>query len=202
MRPARTLAWTVLLLLVPGCGGKPAARVLGGPPARYLVTLDELASPDFTVADPPRAEDAAALARGDASVQRSLRVDGLRSAATTTFSRQADLATSDGPLEVIVTVELFGAAAGAQDAYSRDILGRDASPGEVPVSTGPLGDSGHADSLRATAPGGIEAVEITVEWRLANAVNVVVVRGRYGGARLSDALLLTRGVDANERPPS
>jgi hypothetical protein len=36
----------------------------------------------------------------------------------------------------------------------------------------------------------VTAVEITVEWRVNNLLDILVVRGRYGGTRLDDALLL------------
>ena len=58
------------------------------------------------------------------------------------------------------------------------------------MSAGPLGDEAHADSLVMTAPDGVQAVQVTLEWRVANLVVVLIARGRYGGTRLDDALVL------------
>jgi hypothetical protein len=42
-------------------------------------------------------------------------------------------------------------------------------------------------------------VQITLEWRVANIINVLVVRGRYGGTRLDDALTLAQRVTPAEQ---
>ena len=49
-----------------------------------------------------------------------------------------------------------------------------------------------------TTPAGFPAVEITIEWRIGNLVNIIVARGRYGGTRLDDALVLAARQTANE----
>jgi hypothetical protein len=41
-------------------------------------------------------------------------------------------------------------------------------------------------------------VQITVAWRVGNVVNLLVLRGRYGGARLDDALILAHRVTSTE----
>ena len=73
-------------------------------------------------------------------------------------------------------------------------------PGAVPTSTGPLGDEAHAISVVRTTSGGLQAVEITVVWRVGNLVNIIVARGRYGGTRLDDALVLAGLQTQNELP--
>jgi hypothetical protein len=49
-----------------------------------------------------------------------------------------------------------------------------------------------------TAAGGLQAVEITVVWRVGNLVNIIIARGRYGGLRLDDALLIANVQTQNE----
>ena len=195
------------------CGSGTQAGVLTGDPSRYLLTLDQLVSPDFHVYTAAHAIDATAIATPassatatsptpDASVLRRLQQSNLRAASTVSFSRLVnfdtrDFATSDGPLFLISTLERFATVAGAVATYRADIKARDAS-GENPLSTGPLGDAAHADSVVRETSGGAQAVQITVEWRFMNLVNVLVVRGRYGGARLLDALTLAHRQAANE----
>lgn len=49
-----------------------------------------------------------------------------------------------------------------------------------------------------TTSGGLQAVEITVVWRVDNLVNIITARGRYGGTRLDDALILAGLQTQNE----
>lgn len=155
------------------CGGTPGPAFTADP-RQYLLTIDQLASPDFTV-DPAQAPPRAPAHAAVASVA---------------FLRSVDFATSNGPIEVIDTVERFPSSADAHASYAADVAARDAAHGEVPASTGALGDEAHADSLVVTAPDGIPAVQVLAEWRTANIVVVLTLRGRYGGTRLDDALLL------------
>ena len=161
-----------------------------GDPRQYLLTIDQMASADFTVDSAPAPQTAAALAAGDSAAAQRLTDDGLSAAASVTFARAVEFATSNGPVEVIDTVERFTSSAGAHASYAADIAARDAAHGEVATSTGALGDEAHADSLVMTAPDGLQAVQVVLEWRAANAVVVLTVRGRYGGTRLDDALVL------------
>jgi len=186
------LACVTCAVAVVGCDTHAGTEgpLVSAPATRYLLTIDQLATPDFTVTDPAHSEDIAALAAADSTSQQQLRDEGFRGAASVRYSRPVEVGTSNGPIDVIATVELFGSSDGAHHAFARTAQRYDSESGAAPVSTGSLGDEAHADSLLRTAPSGIELVQITVVWRVANAVNVLIVRGRYGGARLDDALLL------------
>lgn len=184
--------------LLAACGAGAAADRLTASPSHYLLTIDQLVSPDFSAIEPEHAVDLVTLTAGQPALERELRSDGFVDAARVGYFRQLDLATSNGPLEVIATVEAFEDSAGAQRSYSSDVQRRDSVPGESPLSTGALGDAAHADSEVSTAPGAIPVVQITVEWRVANLVDVLVVRGRYGGTRLDDALILAHRMTGNE----
>ena len=59
-----------------------------------------------------------------------------------------------------------------------------------------------ATSLVRTTAGGLPAVQITVVWRVDNVVNVIIARGRYGGTRLDDALVLAGVQTQNETGPA
>ena len=209
----RAVLIALVAAVLGACGSGTQAPVLEGDPARFLLKLDQLVSPGFHVYAAAHKIDATAIATPaapatgpsptpDSSVLRRLQQGNLQAAGTVSFSRLVnfdtrDFATSDGPLFVNSTLERFATPAGAAATYSADIAARDAS-GENPLSTGPLGDAAHADSVVRETPGGAQAVQITIEWRLANLVNVLVVRGRYGGARLVDALTLAHRQATNE----
>jgi hypothetical protein len=152
--------------------------------------LNQLSIPDFTVEQPATPVPAADVARGNSQSVLQLDRDGFQAAASITFSRSVDFPTSNGPVEVLDTVERFATSDGAHAWFGRDVKQRDGEPGEVPASTGSLGDEAHADTQLATAPDGIQAVQVTLEWRVANVVVVLQARGRYGGTRLDDALTL------------
>ena len=170
--------------------GDTSGPAFGGDSQRYLLAGDQMASPDFAVSAPPATRTAADLAAGDSAVAQRLTGDGLAGAASVTYARVVDFGTANGPIEVIDTVERFASSSGAHASYAADVAARDAASGEVPASTGALGDEAHADSLVKTAPDGLQAVQVIVEWRTANVVVLLTVRGRYGGTRLDDALLL------------
>jgi hypothetical protein len=82
--------------------------------------------------------------------------------------------------------------------FAADAHRLDTADGAAAVSTGPLGDEAHADSIVRSTPGGLQAVQITLEWRNSNVLNLLVVRGRYGGTRLDDALVLAHRIDDRE----
>jgi len=190
-----------LTVALAACSGAGASdNRLSGEPSHYLLTIDQLVTPDFSVYEGAHAVDAAAIAGTDQSQLHRLQSDGLQSAATIRFFRQVELATADGPIDIISTAERFATTAGASDVYQADVARHDAGSGETPISTGALGDTAHADSVVKTTASGIEAVQITLEWRTANVVNVIVVRGRYGGTRLDDALLIGHRQATNELP--
>lgn len=138
------------------------------------------------------------VAGDDQAAANQLSGDGFDAAASISFSRAIDFATSNGPVEVIDTVARFGGDAGAHSWFSADTARRDRGSGEVALSTGALGDEAQADSLVATAPDGLQAVQVTLQWRVANVVIVLQVRGRYGGTRLDDALVLAHRQTASQ----
>lgn len=175
--------------IVASCGGASGPRFTGDP-AHYLLRLAQLVSPDFSVDQPGAQVTPATLANGDQQAASQLSDDGFDAAASISFARTVDFATSNGPIEVIDTVARFAGDQGAHSWFSADTRRRDAQSGEVAMSTGGLGDEAHANSVVATTPGGLQAVQITVQWRVANVVVLMQVRGRYGGTRLDDALTL------------
>lgn len=188
-RGPRVALLAAVAAAVVACGGTAAPRFTANA-KHYLLTLDQMVSPGFTVTVPAATVSVNALAGGDAAVAKRLRAEGLEDASQVTFARTVEFATANGPIEVIDTVERFSADSGAHASYKADVARRDAQQGEVAMSTGSLGDEAHADSLLATTPGGLQAVQITLEWRVSNVVVVLQVRGRYGGNRLDDALVL------------
>jgi len=190
----------VCAVVVSGCGSSASAgpSLSTGDPAHYLVKLSDLPSPDFTVDQPAHAADAAELAHENATRAVHLTQDGLQAGAAVRYFRAVDLATANGPIDVVNTVERFATVAGAATAYAADVQDLDAAVGAAPISTGGLGDEAHAVSLVRTASSGVQAVQITLEWRVANVVNIIVLRGRYGGTRLDDALVLAHRTTTRE----
>ena len=184
-------------IMLVACGAA-SPSLSTGDPVHDLITIDQLLAPDFTVTSPAARVDAATLASGDSSLASALSKDGLQAAARVEYQRAVDFAVSNGPIDVLSTVERFAAVGGASSAYSASVRQLDAIPGAVPTSTGPLGDEAHAISVVRTTSGGIQAVEITIVWRVGNLVNLVVARGRYGGTRLEDALVLAGVQTRNE----
>ena len=183
--------------MLAGCGATGSAT-LTGDPLHYLISIDQLVVADFTISSPAVHVDGAALANSDATVAAALATAGLQAAATVEYQRDVQFITSNGPLDIVATVERFASIRGASSVYAADVGRLDAMQGAIPASTGPLGDEAHAISTVKTTPDGFMAVEITVEWRVANIVNVIVARGRYGGTRLDDALVLAAKQTANE----
>lgn len=178
-----------VMVTLAACGGSPAPRFTADP-QHYLLALNQLLSPDFTVDQRAAPVSAATLGGGDSKAVLQLDTAGFAAAANVSFARDVDFPTSNGPVEVIDTVARFNGNGGAHAWFTFDAKARDAEQGEVPASVGPLGDEAHADSIIATAPDGIQAVQVTLEWRVANVVVVLQARGRYGGTRLDDALTL------------
>ncbi|MDQ6857080.1 MAG: hypothetical protein M3Z57_08405 [Candidatus Dormibacteraeota bacterium] len=176
---------------VAGCGDTAAPSLLRGEPAGYLLTVDQLVSPDFTVDIAPHQLGVTDIAGRDAAVAKQLGSAGfLAGAAEEFFRAAASLAEANGPIQVRDAVEEFSSTSGAGVIYAADTARLDAVAGATAISTGALGNEAHATTRNATASSGTMAVEITVEWRVGNLVDVIVVRGRAGGTRLDDALLL------------
>jgi hypothetical protein len=197
----RLLAPAAVLVALAACGSD-SQSLSTGDPLRDLITLDQLVVPGFTVISAATHVDASVLAGGDAALASTLAHDGVQSAASVEYQRNVDFGTSNGPIDVVATVERFSASGGAASAYSATVRQLDAIAGAVPASTGPLGDEAHSISVVRTTTGGLQAVEIAVVWRVANLVNVIVARGRYGGTRLDDALVLAGVQTRNESPPA
>ncbi len=191
------LAVLGFVVALSGCGSAGAPLATGNP-TRYLITIDQLVAPDFTVSSAATHVTADTLADGDAAPAAALRTDGLQTAARVEYQRAADFSTANGPLDVVATAMQFASVAGATSAYSSAVRTLDALPGATPTSTGPLGDEAHAISVVKTTTSGLSAVEITLEWRVDNIVNILITRGRYGGTRLDDALVLAGLQTANE----
>jgi hypothetical protein len=196
----RLLCMLAAVAAVAGCAAANTGLYTSNP-LHDLISIDQLVAPDFTVSSRAAAVPASTLAGGDADVAAALEHDGLQAAASVEFQRADEFATANGPLDVVATVERFAGIAGATSAYTAGIVRLDALSGATPTSTGPLGDQAHAVSIVKTAAGGLSAVEITVEWRVGNLVNIMVARGRYGGTRLDDVLVLAGEQTANESGP-
>ena len=186
----------VAILLLAGCG--QTAAVAQPRPVTQLLTVDQLVAPDFSVdaaAHDMTAADVAALTGASLA---SLTGNGFSAAAQVGFFRQdSNLAQLDGPVQVQDTTIAFASAAGAQAAFAGDAVRLDRVAGATTLSTGALGDAAHAVQRVATIDG-VDAVEFTVEWRVGELVNILVVRGRSGGTRLTDALLLAHTQTATE----
>jgi hypothetical protein len=176
---------------IAGCGNAAAPQVLHAPAATYLLGADELVSPDFSLDTAPHPVTVSDIAGTDSGAAQQLKAGGFTSAAGEEFFRTGgNLALTNGPLQIRDTVEEFASAAGAAAVYGSDVSRLDAATGAVAVSTGSLGDAAHCTTRTATSSTGDLAVEITVEWRVGNLLDVLVVRGRSGATRPDDALLL------------
>jgi len=185
----------VATVLVGACGGSGVAPVpLGGDPASYLITRDQLTSPDFTVYQPVAAVGAGWLDPGSAAALRS---DGFERAAEVEYYRQVALATSNGPITLTATVALFASVQGAAAASTDLIRALEARSGEAPLSTGSLGDGGAATTVSGTLDG-VPVIEISVVWRERNLVNSMVAEGRLGGLQLGQILPLATTETAGE----
>ncbi len=179
-------------LVTAGCGGG-SPRVLSAAPTSYLLGIDQLVSPDFTVDTAPRPMAAGDVAAAGGLTASQLVAAGFDGAATEDFFRDAgslELATLNGPVEVTDTVEKFTSATGSAGVYRAEVARLDARSRVTALSTGSLGDAAHAWERSAVLPGGTAVAEITVEWLLDNLLDIVVVRGRDGAIRPDDALLL------------
>jgi hypothetical protein len=177
-----------------GCGGS-GGSTLGRDPSSYLITLSQLTSPDFIVYQAVAPVGAGWL---DQASSTAVRKDGLVRAAEVEYYREVSFSTSNGPITVTAAVAAFTTTVGAAAAMIRLDTVLDARAGAVPVSTGPLGDSGHATTTQGTA-GGVGALQIIVVWRVDNLVNSLVAEGRLGGLQLDQLLPLTAAQTANER---
>jgi hypothetical protein len=173
------------------CGGSGPAAPLRAAPSSYLLGIDQLISPDFGFDSAPHSLTAAGMAATDPASAALLTPAGFAGAATEDFFRDApDLPLLNGPVQIGDTVVEFDSAGGAAMVFRADITHLDSVRGSSAVSTGALGDAAHATTRSAVTSTGTTAVEITVEWRVDNVLDILVVRGRQGGIRPDDAFLL------------
>ena len=192
----------ILVSITAGCGSAVTGLATGDP-LHDLIGIYQIVVANFAVSTAAAHVDATTLAAGDAAVAAALTHDGLQSAASVEYQRAIDFSTSNGPLDIVSTVEHFSSVTGATSAYHTGVQQLDAMSGATPTSTGRLGDAAHSISVVRTTTGGLQAVEIDVIWRVGNLVNIVIARGRYGGTRLNDALVLAAIQTQNETgPPS
>jgi hypothetical protein len=188
------LRWCVtagVATVIAGCGGSSPSVLLRAAPATYLLGVDQMVSPDFSVDTAPHSLAVADIAGTDRGVAQQLTSAGFVAGAAEDFFRAVgSLALANGPVQIRDTAEEFASAGGAANVYGTNISRLDAATGTTAVSTGSLGDAAHATTATVTSPDGVMVIEITVEWRVDNLLDILVVRGRYGGTRPDDALLL------------
>ena len=176
---------------IAGCAEPAPAPLLREAPASYLLGVDQLVSPDFSLDTAPHSLAVADITGTDRVAAQRLTSAGFVAAAGEDFFRAVgSLALANGPVQIRDTVEKFQSAAGTATVYGTDISHLDAATGSSAVSTGALGDAAHATTTTAVSPDGVTVVEITVEWRVDNLLDILVVRGRDGATRPDDALLL------------
>ena len=191
-----------VVVMASACNNTPTASPGSINPASYLLTIDQMEAPGFliqTAAHDIDANQAPAITGQSADLLR--RTGYILGASVDYFRDTGSISVSNGPIEVISTVQRFSLAQQASDVLRADVSARESDKREQPISTGPLGDEAHADTELAVAPDAdlTQVIQITVEWRVGNLLNILVVRGRYGGARLSDALQLAAAVVNNEQ---
>jgi hypothetical protein len=191
----RLLALTVVAAGMLGCsngasaGASPAAEPLRtGAPAAYLLQLDDLPLPGFTVVAAPAPVSIDALAGNDRLRADRLRTDHFEAAAQARYFRPtADFANSNGPVDVISTVERFASVGGAGDAFVAETQRQDSAAGSTPLATGPLGDQAHGVLVTADA-NGIPVARTVLVWRVANLISILEVHERLAGSPLTHAL--------------
>jgi hypothetical protein len=194
-RPGRVLGVLALAALTAAACGSSAPTTLHGAPGSYLITLSQLTSPDFLVYEAVAPVGAGWL---DQASSTAVRKDGLLRAAAVEYDRNVSFSTSNGPITLSAAVAAFTTTGGAAAAMIRLDTALDTRNGAVPVSTGPLGDGGHATTTQGTVEG-VGALQIIVVWRVANLVNSLVAEGRLGGLQLDQILPLAAAQTANER---
>jgi hypothetical protein len=183
----------LVALLATGCGSA-APPELHGDPTAYLLTLDQLPSPDFTVYMPAAAAGAGWL---DPASTSAVQDDGLVEAAEVEYYRGVPFATSDGPITLTVAAARFTGAGGAAAAVSRLDSAVGARSGAVQATTSsPPG--GRAVTIEGSLEG-VQAVEIVLLWRVENVVNSLDAEGRAGGLALEQLIPLAETQTANEQ---
>lgn len=195
----RRLALIGLGAVLLGCSsatstGATASQVAlrTGSPESYLLRLDDLPLPGFTVATPTAALTTADVTGGDQVRLDRLHADHFEAGARVRYFRPVgDFANSNGPVDVISTVQRFAGIAGADDAFVAEVQRQDSASGATPLSTGPLGDEGHGDLTTANA-NGVTVAQTVLVWRTANLVSVLEVHERLAGSPLTHALTIAQ----------
>lgn len=192
---ARALGVLVLAAVTGGCGGNGGTTTLDGDPGSYLITLSQLPSPDFAVYQAVKPVGPGWL---DEASSTAVRKDGLVRAVAVEYYRNVSFSTSNGAITLTVAVASFATTTGAATAMLNLGTALDARSGATPVSTGPLGDGGHATTTQGTVEG-VGALQIVVVWRVDNLINSLVAEGRLGGLQLDQILPVAAAQTANER---
>ena len=194
--------WAALVVAttsVTSCGGSASPRHLSGTAAAYVLTIDQVRDAGFITIEPVAATGAAQLVVDDELRAHQLEGAGLRDAARVRYFRTVtDLRSTNGPVDITATVAFFEDEPTASHALSLTVASIEAKTGEQAVSTGDLGDEAHADQITAADDSGTSLVQFTVQWRIANVLNQLTIRGRAGGTRIADALRLAHRQLDNE----
>lgn len=177
-----------MLLLLLGCG-RPEQPIPGSATS-HLLTVDQLIAPDFVVSAAAHRVAAAAAAQLAGVPLTDLGSAGFQDAGAVQFFRApARLGQANGPVQLSDTVVVVARASGATALLRQVAEALNGVRGAQAISTGTVGDGAHA-TTRTVTWRGVELVEITVAWRVDNLLNLLVVRGRFGGTRPDDAFLL------------
>ena len=181
MNKIQRTGFVVCALLVAACG--QPGTTYNGNLLTYLIGLDQLPAVGFSIVDAPHHITASQFA---SSAQDGPISD---SAQARYFRNVGDFAASNGPIDIVTSIARSPSASDAHTVFAEVSSGLDHEANAVAVSSGPLGDESHA-TTRVASVQSVQAIEVDVVWRIGNLVNRVTVRGRYGGARLEDAITL------------
>lgn len=192
-RPVLSLVGLSLGLCACAGGAAPATTLAVSCP-QALLGLDQIGRSGFEVQDAPHLlQDSAPDAPPSWPGGRP------RSAAEVRYFRPVrDLATSNGPIDITARATCYGDTGTASRALWALGAAQDRSPGELPLSTDPLGDEAHADLRRARTQDRTPLAQLTLRWRLSTVVNTLTVRGREVSFGLGDVLALGARQDENE----
>ena len=180
--------------------GPTPVPTLTGSIVSWAAGIDDAPSAGFRVVDAPHTVGAGAAALGDGDLASHFGADGFVDAAASHLFREVpSLETANGPVDLLSTVVRFRTVDGARNAFSQVVVYVDHLPSSAPTSAGPLGDDAHAVTEIATAEGGVEAVQVTLVWRVADVVTVLRIRGRLGATGVGDALVTAHRLAGRER---
>lgn len=198
----KRILFAVAVLLVTSCGSGSEQGLRTQNPITYLLRLNQLDSPGFVIDQKAQSQTTEQIAASTSASINDLQANSIQAAAAVHFFRSvSSLATANGPVDIASIVEQFPSSASASKAMNAEVARRESDTNQTPTSTGPLGDEASGDvSIAHTAnTEKTPVVQITLEWRVGNLVNLLVVRGRYGGTHIDDALKLAHRVTDNEQ---